>query len=98
MSEIKYVKCASCGSIHDRDEIPTARDPYASDGTVEFCPDCNAAEDFDSVTIMVMHDQSTNGWLAYFADREGSKVSPFKSGRTEEEAREALLESYQLLI
>lgn len=98
MNEYSYAKCASCGSFHARDDIPTARDPYTSDGSVEYCPDCNTAEDFDSVKIEIMHDQTANAWLAYFVDSEGSKVSPFKSGRSGEEAREALLDSYQLLI
>jgi hypothetical protein len=36
--------------------------------------------------------------LAYFVDYQGDKQSPMKAGSTPEEARKALLDSYQLLI
>lgn len=97
MTDSKYKRCASCGSIHDRDEIPTASDPYTSDGTVEYCPDCREAEDFDEVKVHTMHDQTVNAWLAYFVDCEDSKVTPFKSGKTEMEAIDALLSAHLLI-
>lgn len=91
--EFEYRRCTDCGSIHDKDDVPTARDPFGSDEILSYCPDCEAVEDFESVKIHVMHDQTANAWLAYFVNRDESKVSPFKSGRSEEEAREALLAS-----
>jgi hypothetical protein len=39
------VQCEYCGYVCDRDEVPTANDPW-SDGTVTVCPECNEGESF----------------------------------------------------
>ena len=39
-------QCEFCGYVTDKDEIPTANDPFCSDGTVTVCPECNEGESF----------------------------------------------------
>lgn len=95
--EFEFARCADCGSIHYWDDVPKGQDPTAFDGRLPFCPDCESVDDFDSLRIHVVHDLPQKAWMAYFEDREKSKVSPAKFGMNEKEARETLLESYQLL-
>ncbi len=45
IDDSNLVQCEYCGYICDRDEVPTANDPW-SDGTVTVCPECNEGESF----------------------------------------------------
>ena len=96
MSETKYARCEDCGSIHLRDSLPTASDPYTTDGTVEYCPDCREAENFAVLTITAVEDAYHKAWVAYFADSERRQASGFKAGRTKDEAINALKEAFLL--
>jgi hypothetical protein len=94
--EFEFGRCADCGSINYWDDIPRGQDPTCTDGYLHYCPECEAVDDIDSLKIETVHDLNAKSWFAYFADREKSKVSPFKYGKSEKEAREALLASYEL--
>ena len=47
-----FRSCEYCGYVCDRDEVPTANDPW-SDGTVTVCPECNEGESFLSYPAKV---------------------------------------------
>jgi len=96
--DFDFARCADCGSINYWDDIIKGPDPTATDGTLPVCPDCHAVDDIDSLTIAIIHDATAKAYLSCFMDREGSKVSPFKMGMTEKDAREALLASHGLLL
>jgi hypothetical protein len=96
--EFEFAKCADCGSINHWDDIIKGPDPTATDGTLPVCPDCNAVDEINYITIAMVHDPVARSWLARFVDRKGNKESPYKVGMTEKDAREALLASHGLLL
>ncbi len=54
MNEIddsNLAQCEFCGYIEDWDEIPTANDPWCSDGRVTVCPECNNGESFKDYEV-----------------------------------------------
>lgn len=46
IGDSNLAQCEFCGYVIDKDEIPTANDPFCSDGTVTVCPECNEGESF----------------------------------------------------
>jgi hypothetical protein len=96
MRKFEFSKCLECGSICWDEEVHHVSDPSSSDGSLLQCPDCEAIEQTSGVDVKI--DEEPTVCLAYFVDYQGDKQSPFKAGRTPEEARKALLDSYQLLI
>jgi len=39
-------QCEWCDYVIHKDEIPTANDPTCSDGTIQYCPECDEGEPF----------------------------------------------------
>lgn len=46
IDDSNLAECEYCGFVEDWNEIPTANDPWCSDGTVTVCPKCNEGESF----------------------------------------------------
>jgi hypothetical protein len=46
IDDSNLAECEYCGYVEDWNEIPTANDPWCSDGTVTVCPECNEGESF----------------------------------------------------
>lgn len=94
----EFTKCLECHSIFWQQEIHHVSDPSSSDGSLLQCPDCEAIEQTSGLDVRVIPGEDGCSHLAYFVDYKGDKQSPMKAGATPEEARKALLDSYQLLI
>lgn len=96
MHKYEFSLCLECGSICWDEEVQRVGDP-SSDGSLLQCPDCEAIEQTSGLDVKI----DTIGpdlHLAYFVNYRGESKSPMKAGETPEEARKALLDSYQLLI
>lgn len=98
MHKFEFSRCLECGSICWDEEVQRVGDPSSGDGSLLQCPDCEAIEQTSGVDVKIQPGEDGCSHLAYFVDYKGDKQSPFKAGQTPEEARKALLDSYQLLI
>jgi hypothetical protein len=98
MHKFEFSRCLECGSICWDEEVQRVGDPSSSDGSLLQCPDCEAIEQTSGIDVKIQPGEDGCSHLAYFVDYQGDKQSPMKAGSTPEEARKALLDSYQLLI
>lgn len=97
MHKFEFSRCLECGSICWDEEVQRVGDPSSSDGSLLQCPDCEAIEQTSGLDVKI-DTVGPDLYFAYFVDREDKVQSPMKAGKTPEEARKALLDSYQLLI
>lgn len=97
MRKFEFSRCLECGAVCWDEEVQHVGDPSSSDGSLLQCPECEAIEQTSGLDVAMM-TIGPDLHFAYFVDREGKTQSPMKAGKSQEEARKALLDSYQLLI
>ena len=101
IDDSNLAQCEFCGYVTDRDDIPTANDPY-SDGTVTVCPECNEGESFVRYPAMIDRELlelaldaleciANDGWLMH--GPEGMDVAQTKCVSSIEALRSRLAET-----
>jgi hypothetical protein len=47
IDDSNLAQCQCCGYVMDWDDVPTGNDPYSGESGLQYCPECNEAEQIE---------------------------------------------------